>query len=103
MEASKSPAGSKGLLFFPFFQGQSTPYYDDSAKGGFLGISLFRNNKDLLRSVMEGTSFETNMVKEAMEAVLGKSFDSIRLSGGGAKSDLWSKIKADILADQSKD
>ena len=97
MEASKSPVGSKGILFFPFFQGQSTPSYDDNAKGGFLGISLFHNNMDMMRSVMEGTSFETNMVKEAMETVLGKSFDTIRLSGGGAKSDLWSKIKADIF------
>ena len=96
LEAANSPVGSKGLIFFPFFQGQCTPNYDDYAKGGFLGISFIHDKKDMMRAVMEGTSFETNMVKEAMEVVMGKQFFKLRISGGGAKSDLWSHIQADI-------
>jgi xylulokinase len=96
LEASKSPPGSKGLVFFPFFQGQSTPSYDYYAKGGFLGISFAHNKKDIIRSIMEGTIFELNMIKEAMETVLGKQFYSLRISGGGTKSDLWNHIQADI-------
>ena len=96
LEAENSPVGSKGLIFFPFFQGQCTPNYDNYARGGFLGISFIHNKKDMIRAVMEGTSFETNMVKDAMEDVLGKQFHNLRISGGGAKSNLWSHIQADI-------
>ena len=97
LEASESPVGSKGLLFLPFFQGQVTPNYDDNARGGFLGLSFIHDRKDMMRSIMEGVSLETNMVKEAMESVLGKSFDTVRITGGGSKSDLWSKIQTDIF------
>ena len=96
LEASKSPPCSKGLIFFPFFQGQSTPNYDDYARGGFLGISFAHDKKDIIRAIMEGTVFELNMIKEAMENVLGKKFYSLRISGGGAKSYLWNQIQADI-------
>jgi xylulokinase len=96
LEASKSPVGSRGHLFFPFFQGQTTPTYHDQARGGSLGLSFIHDRKDMARSIMEGVTFETNMVIEAMEEVLGKEFDIIRLSGGGSKSDLWNHIQADI-------
>ncbi len=97
LEASLSPVGSKGLLFFPFFQGQITPNYDDRAKGGFLGFTFVHDRKDVIRSIMEGVSFEANMVKEAMESVLGSSFNTLRLSGGGSKSILWCHILADVF------
>lgn len=96
LEASKSPPCSKGLIFFPFFQGQTTPNYDYSAKGGFLGISFIHDKNDIMRAIMEGTVFELNMIKEAMEDVLQKEFHSFRVSGGGAKSHLWNQIQADI-------
>jgi xylulokinase len=98
LEAAKSPVGSKGALFFPFFQGQSTPYYNDLARGGGLGISLNHDRNDMARSVLEGISFETKMIIKAMENVLGRGFDVIRLSGGGAKSSFWNQMQADIYA-----
>jgi len=96
LEASKSPPCSNGLIFFPFFQGQTTPNYDYSARGGFLGISFIHDKKDMMRAIMEGTVFELNMIKIAMEDVLQKEFCSLRVSGGGAKSNLWNQIQADI-------
>jgi xylulokinase len=96
LEASKSPSGSKGIIFFPCFQGQTTPYYYNYARGGSLGLSFIHDRKDIARSILEGVSFETKMVINAMEEVLGKSFDVIRLSGGGSKSPLWNQIQADI-------
>ena len=50
----------------------------------------------MARSIMEGGAYELRMIVDAMEAVLGKPFDSIRLSGGGAKSPLWNQIQADV-------
>jgi len=96
LEASKSPAGSKGFMFYPCFQGQSTPSYHDFARGGSIGLSFIHDRKDMARAILEGVSFETKMVIRAMEEVLGKQFDALRLSGGGSKSELWNHIQADI-------
>jgi len=96
LEASKSPVGSRGTLFYPFFQGQVTPSYHNFAKGGTIGLSFIHNRGDMIRSILEGVAFETKMVVEAMEKVLGRDFEVLRLSGGGSKSPLWNQIQADI-------
>jgi len=91
LEASKSPVGSRGMLFYPFFQGQVTPSYHNFAKGGTIGLSFIHDRGDMIRSILEGVAFETKMVVEAMEKVLGRTFEVLRLSGGG-----WNQIQADI-------
>lgn len=96
-EAAKSPVGSRGYVFFPFFSSQVTPYYCDNARGGSLGISLAHNRSDMARAVLEGGAYELRMIVEAMERVLGRPFDIIRLSGGGTKSPLWRQIFADVF------
>lgn len=96
-EAEQSPVGSKGYLFLPFFSGQVTPYYHDNARGGSLGISLAHDRDDMARAVLEGGAYELRMIVEAMERVLGRPFDVIRLSGGGSKSPLWRQILADVF------
>jgi len=96
LEASKSSPGSKGLLFHPFFQGQITPSYTDNARGAIMGLSFVHDRKDIARAILEGVAFETKMVIAAMEEVLGRPFDVLRLSGGGSKSPLWNQIQADI-------
>jgi xylulokinase len=96
LEAGKSPAGSRGALFYPMFQGQTTPTYNTFARGGSIGLSFVHDRKDMARSILEGVSFETKMVIGAMEEVLGREFDVLRLSGGGSKSPLWNQIQADI-------
>jgi xylulokinase len=50
----------------------------------------------MARSIMEGGAYEIRMIVDAMEEVLGMPFDSIRLSGGGAKSPLWNQIQSDV-------
>jgi xylulokinase len=96
LEARKAPVGCKGYIFFPFFSGQSAPYYHDNARGGSIGLSHFHDRSMMARAIMEGVAFELRMIVEAMEHVLKKPFKSIRLSGGGAKSDLWCQIQADV-------
>jgi len=96
LEAEKAPVGCKGYVFFPFFSGQSAPYYHDNARGGSIGLSHLHDRGMMARAIMEGVAFELRMIVEAMENVLKKPFKSIRLSGGGAKSDLWCQIQADV-------
>ena len=59
-------------------------------------MSLIHDRAMMARSNMEGGAYELRMIVDAMEKVLGKPFDSIRLSGGGAKSPLWNQIQADV-------
>jgi xylulokinase len=96
LEASKAPPGCKGHLFFPFLNGQVTPTYDNRARGGSIGLTLAHDRATVIRSVLEGTTFELRMVIESLEKVLGRPFEAIRLTGGGAKSELWTKIQSDI-------
>ena len=95
-QAASAPVGCKGAIFFPFFSGQVTPHYVDNARGGAIGLSLIHDRAMMARSIMEGGAYELRMIVDAMETVLGKPFDSIRLSGGGAKSPLWNQIQADV-------
>jgi len=96
LEASKAPPGCKGYLFFPFLNGQVTPTYDNCARGGGIGLTLAHDRATLIRSVLEGTAFELRMVIGALEKVLGRPFETLRLTGGGAKSDLWTQIQSDV-------
>lgn len=96
MEAANAPVGCKGYIFFPFFSSQVTPHYHDNARGGSLGISLLHDRSMMARAVLEGGAYELRMIVEAMERVLGRPFEVIRLSGGGAKSPLWRQIQADV-------
>jgi xylulokinase len=95
-EAAKAPAGCKGHIFFPFMNGQATPTYDNTARGGSLGLTLAHDRPTMIRSVLEGTGYELRMVVEALEKVLGSPFDILRVTGGGSKSTLWMQIQADI-------
>ncbi len=96
LEAAKAPPGSKGHIFFPFLNGQVTPTYDNQARGGSIGLTLAHDRPSIIRSLLEGTAFELRMVVEALEKVLGRPFDVLRLTGGGAKSKLWMQIQSDV-------
>ncbi len=96
LQASEAPVGSQGLLFFPFFNSQANPYFHDNARGGMLGITQIHTRKHAARAVLEGVVYELRMAVEAMEGAMGRPFDTIRLSGGGAKSLFWSQMQADV-------
>lgn len=96
LEASHAPIGCHGLLFFPFFNSQANPHFHDNARGGMLGLTQIHTRKHAARAVLEGVIYELRMAVEAMEGALGRPFDTIRLSGGGARSLFWSQMQADI-------
>lgn len=85
-----------GILVLPHFAGAATPYMDNDAKAAFVGVTLETTKYDLYRALMEGTSYEMLLNFNKMRALTGK-IDEIRASGGGANSDVWLQIKADIL------
>jgi ribulose kinase len=90
------PPGSEGLLVLDYFQGNRTPYKDPLARGTVVGLTLKHSLAHLYRAVYEGICFGTRQILEDM-AAHGFTLERIYAGGGGAKSQLWTQIQADIL------
>ncbi|MBP3964592.1 xylulokinase [Paenibacillus lignilyticus] len=94
--AEAIPAGSEGVIFLPYLAGDRTPHMDPHAKGMFFGLTLKHTDAHLVRSVLEGVGYSMRDSLEIFKS-LGVGMDKLIVSGGGAKSDLWKQILADIL------
>jgi xylulokinase len=90
--AGNEPILSRGVTFFPHLTGMQFPHSDESLRGVFLGIGLNSNRGCFIRSILEGVGY---MLRESIEE-MHLDPDCIISLGGGAKSQLWSQIKADI-------
>ena len=95
--AAASPAGSGGLLYLPYLQGERTPVWDPLARGAFVGLSTGTTRRDLARAVFEGTAFSVRQLLESVEDIMGGAVQEIRAVGGGTRNPLWNQIKADVL------
>ncbi len=95
-EAAVWPAGSEGLTFLPYLQGERTPHADPSARAMFEGLSLRHDRGGLVRSVLEGVAYG---LRDSLELLreLGVQPTVGRVSGGGARSKLWLRIVASVL------
>ena len=85
-----------GILVLPHFAGAATPYMDNDSKAAFVGVTLETTKYDLYKALMEGTSYEMLLNFNTMKSLTGK-IKEIRATGGGATSNVWLQIKADIL------
>ena len=94
-EADHAAPGCGGLLFMPYLTGERCPHPDPDARGGWIGLTARHTRADMIRSVMEGVTFGMN---DALRIIREMDVDvsSVRLSGGGARSDLWRQMQADI-------
>jgi xylulokinase len=95
-EAAQSPRGSEGLLFAPYLAGERTPHPDPGARGAFVGLSVRHDRGALWRAVLEGVAYG---LRDSLELLheLGARPESARVSGGGARSELWLRILASVL------
>jgi xylulokinase len=95
--ASQSPPGSRGLIFFPWLNGERTPYEDHYMRGGFFNIHLRHRQPDFLRSVLEGVALNCRLILEALQRHAPQPINRVHMIGGGAQSTLWCRIAADVL------
>ena len=95
--ASAVPPGSDGLLFLPYLTRAETPYWDQTARGAWVGLRERHGSPHMYRAMLEGIAFEQAMLLRAMDGELGAATRRIRAMGGGAQSDLWLRVLADIL------
>src|SRR3954449_6385270 len=95
-EAERWQPGAEGLLFAPYLAGERTPYPDPDARGAFTGLSLRHDRGAMWRAMLEGVAFGLRDSLELLRA-LGVDAQVGRVSGGGARSELWLRIVASVL------
>ena len=95
--AREVPAGSRGLIFTPWLYGERTPVEDHAVRGGFHNLSLEADRGALVRAVMEGVAYNTRWLMGYVEKFIKRELAHIHMVGGGANSDLWCQICADVL------
>ncbi|MDR2163621.1 MAG: hypothetical protein LBO70_06760 [Clostridiales Family XIII bacterium] len=89
--------GSENLLFVPQFSGRVCPN-DTLVRGSYIGLQWIHGKGHLFRAIMEGIAYEYAIYKGIIdELVPGQSYERILSIGGGSVSELFTKIKADVL------
>jgi xylulokinase len=95
--AAGAPAGSGGVIFLPWLNGSVVPSENPRVRGGFINLSLNITRSHLARAVMEALAYNNRWTREPAEKLIGRPLKHFRFSGGGALSDVWSQILADVL------
>lgn len=95
--AESVPPGSGKVLFLPWLNGAAAPSENSYARGGFFNLSLESNRCHLTRAVMEGVAFNSRAALGLVEKFMDVKFEELRFAGGGALSDIWAQVYADIL------
>lgn len=95
--ALTSPAGSRGVIFTPWLNGERTPVDDHNIRAGWHHLSLSHNRADMVRAVLEGVAYNSRWLLEAVEGFIGQPFDGLNVVGGGGNSAVWAQIHADVL------
>ena len=96
-EAAQSPVCSQGLFWLPYLMGERTPHLDAFARGGWIGLTAKHTRADLIRALIEGVSFSQKDCLDIIEH-MGVPVESVRVSGGGARSAFWRQMLADVFA-----
>ncbi len=94
--AARVPAGANGLVYMPWLFGERTPVEDHSLRAGLVNLSLMHTREDIIRAFMEGVALNTRWMMEPFARLLGRDPGVIAAVGGGAQSDLWCQIIADV-------
>ncbi len=93
--AAEAPPGCEGVFFLPYLTGERTPHADPAAKACWVGMHSRTGRNELIRSVMEGATFAMNDAVTIMRD-RGLRPRSIHLTGGGARSEFWRQLQADV-------
>lgn len=94
---STTAPGSGGVLFLPWLGGAQCPAAVPEMRGGFINVSLDTTRADLVRSVLEGVAFNLKHMLSSVQRFTGQEFGALSFSGGGALSDTWAQVLADIF------
>ncbi len=94
--AEQAAPGCNGLLYFPYLAGERAPLWSSELRGMFIGLTTKTNHAELVRAILEGTAFAMRETTDYARSA-GCRVERFFASGGGAKSDIWTQIKASML------
>ena len=95
--AKAVPAGSDHLIFLPWLNGERTPVDDTTLRGGFYNMTKTHTQNHLIRSVLEGVALNSRWSLTYVERFVRRRLSPLNFIGGGAQSNLWCQILADVL------
>ncbi|MBP3886343.1 MAG: xylulokinase [Cellulosilyticum sp.] len=100
-QAREVPAGSEGLMYLPYLMGERTPHMDPYASGVFFGVRATQGKGHMVKAIMEGVGYS---LLDCLELIKENNIPitSIKMSGGGGKSDVWRQIHADLFDTEVK-
>ena len=95
--AERVPAGANGLIYTPWIWGERAPVDDRNLRAGLYNLSLHNTREDIIRAFLEGIAYNTRWLMAPIETFLGHPVKSLNIVGGGAQSDVWCQIFADVM------
>jgi xylulokinase len=84
-------------VFLPHLQGERAPLWDINARASFSGIDGSMGQPEFARAVLEGVAYSVRLLMDSLERSAGCKVSSMKHAGGGARSDVWCQIRADVL------
>lgn len=94
--AESYEAGADNLLFLPWMAGEYSPVEDPHARAGFVNLSFNHELGHMVRAIYEGVALNARWALNAVEKIVGQPADTLRFAGGGAASEVWCQILADV-------
>lgn len=88
--------GADGLIFTPWLAGERCPLNDDTLRGGLYNLGLSQTRDHIIRAVFEGIAMNARWAMETMEKLF-KPVQTLNIVGGGAMSEVWCQIMADVM------
>ena len=93
----RTPAGSNGVIYTPWIWGERAPVEDRTLRAGLYNLSLRNHREDIIRAFLEGIALNTRWLLHPVEKFIGRSVQEINIVGGGAQSNVWCQIFADVM------
>jgi xylulokinase len=100
-EAAGVPPGANGLIWTPYLMGERTPHLDPRARAALVGLTASHTRAHVARAILEGVAFSLRDTFEIF-AEMNVPVGEVRLGGGGARSELWRQIQADVYGHVAK-
>jgi sugar (pentulose or hexulose) kinase len=85
-----------GIIFYPYLSGSGAPKSNPNATAAFLGLKKNHNKTNLLKAVLEGNSYQMELIREEAEKTTGIKLNKMSVIGGGVRNSHWIKIKANV-------
>ncbi|MFA5785969.1 MAG: FGGY-family carbohydrate kinase [Actinomycetota bacterium] len=94
---SRVPPGADKLIFTPWLNGEKTPADDHALRAGFYNMSMTTTIDHMVRAVYEGVALNSRWALKYVERFIKRRMDALNIIGGGARSEAWCQIFADVL------